>query len=233
MINKLTNTHLSVSARRPFGRGPIGHAVTRTRVEAEQLSAHSVVFLSDTSKKGRRYWNVVFSSNGFFFFQSFGNMNTLTKQALVPRSFLHWASRVNSLPGSILGRDSSSCGELNRHVAVSPLRKTREKNTRVSVNGIGSQGVGVEEVFILTLRNDGRMTRCTATIEILFRCAADRSWCTRLPSDTSPRPVRPSKSVAVNRRERRPTCKQVRVSPQSRWFTDFSYGFRQSIRNKV
>lgn len=50
----------------------------------------------------------------------------LTKHALVPRSFLHWASRVSSFPGNILGKDSSSWGELNRHVAVSPLRKMRK-----------------------------------------------------------------------------------------------------------
>lgn len=32
----------------------------------------------------------------------------LTKQAEVPRSFLHWSSRERSLPGSTRGRDSSS-----------------------------------------------------------------------------------------------------------------------------
>ena len=49
-------------------------------------------------------------------------MSELTKQALVPLSFLHWASRLSNLPGRTRGRDSSSCGELYRHVAVSPLK---------------------------------------------------------------------------------------------------------------
>lgn len=60
---------------------------------------------------------------------------------------------------------------------------------------------------ILTLRNDETTTRCTATTGILFPCAADRSWCTRLPSDISPRPVRQDKSAVANRRARHPTCK--------------------------
>lgn len=51
----------------------------------------------------------------------------LTKHALVPRSFRHCASRVNSFPGNILGKDSSSCGELNRQVAVSPLHREKQQ----------------------------------------------------------------------------------------------------------
>ena len=44
------------------------------------------------------------------------------KQADVPRSFRHWASKVKSFPGSTLARDSVSWGLLYMHVAVSPLK---------------------------------------------------------------------------------------------------------------
>lgn len=40
-------SHLSISARRSFGRWPVRYAVARTRVKAEQLCAHSIVFLQD------------------------------------------------------------------------------------------------------------------------------------------------------------------------------------------
>lgn len=46
----------------------------------------------------------------------------LTKQAEVPRSMRHWASRLSNLPGSTRGRTASSWGLLNRQVAVSPLQ---------------------------------------------------------------------------------------------------------------
>lgn len=41
------STHLSISARRSFCRRPVRHAVTRTGVKAEQLSAHPIIFLQD------------------------------------------------------------------------------------------------------------------------------------------------------------------------------------------
>jgi len=108
-----------------------------------------------------------------------------------------------------------------RRVILKTGLLTHAHNTRVhpTRSRSGSDPIGsparVGRVCIvnalLTLRNDGTTTRCTATTGIPFPCAAGRSWCTRLPSDTSPRPVRPDKSAAANRRARHPTCEQRRA----------------------
>lgn len=61
-----------------------------------------------------------------------------------------------------------------------------------------------------TLENDEKRTHCSGTIWSPSRCAWGRSWCIRLPSDTSRHLVHPNSWAAVNRRERRPiyeSCK--------------------------
>jgi hypothetical protein len=74
------------------------------------LSENPLRFYKSVTQKKSSWWNL-----------------QLTKQAVVPLSFLHWASRVSNFPGRTRGRDSSSWGELYRQLAVSPLKRDKQR----------------------------------------------------------------------------------------------------------
>jgi hypothetical protein len=136
----------------------------------------------------------------------------LTKQADVPRSIRHWASRLSSFPGNTRGSTASSWGLLNRQVAVSPL-SLREKRignwlyrlTRVPFAVRRAVVIGIRRQETSPTWGNGRIEQCCKrTTWNHGQYVASHSWYNRLPSGSAERQVLPGNSVAGNRREQSP-----------------------------